>query len=224
VIQRAVSTRHAAASLAELNQWYRQRASATQRVRFLRAYLAYRYGWSDAHLRSSGARATLRQVAAQIERFGRRHAARLHAQRDRRIFGRNRYFATAEIGDGWIATFCLRFRRRDLPPHPSQPDRPLAEWIAWVAREFPDLSDDERCGSTAGRLGLRIIRCRAATGLTACVWAIRGSPNRRAFRRRHAMRNRDLPIAAPIALIERRSRMRVLESVLLLEPDNGGRP
>jgi hypothetical protein len=221
-IGRPVSDRRAAAHLAELQQWFRTRASAEQQLRFLETYLTFRYEGSQAYGPSADARARLRAWARRVEQASRRQAARLHAQRDRRILGQNRFFARAPLGRGWVGWFTLRFRRRDLRPHPSQPDRSLPEWIDWVRRQLPDLGNAAACQTAADRLGLTMVRQVAKTSGASLAWTLRGSPNRRAFREGHARRNRDLPTASPIALFERRSWGRVVETVLLLESQDGG--
>jgi hypothetical protein len=221
-IGRRVSDRRAAAHLAELQQWFRTRASVEQRLRFLETYLALRYEGAQAYEPGADARARLRAWARRVERASRRQAARLHAQRDRRVLRQNRFFGQAPLGRGWIGWFTLRFRRRDLQPRPSQPDRSLPEWIDWVRKQLPDLDDATACQTAANRLGLTMVRLVAQTTGARLSWTLRGSPGRRAFREGHARRNRDLPTASPIAFFERRSWGCVVETVLLLESQEGG--
>jgi hypothetical protein len=221
-VGRPVSDRRAAANLAELHQWFRTRASAEQRLRFLETYLAFRYEGSQTDEPGAVARARVRTWARRVERASRRQAARLHAQRDRRILRQNRFFGWAPLGRGWVGWFTLRFRRRDLRPQPSQPDRSLPEWIDWVRQQLPDLDDATACQTAAGQLGLTLVRKVAKTTGVRLAWTLRESPNRRAFREGHARRNRDLPTASPIALFERRSWGCIVETVLLLESPDGG--
>lgn len=221
-IGRPVSDARAAANLAELHQWFRTRSSAEQQRRFLESYLTFRYQWPEAHGQTADARTQCRAWSQRVERASRRHAARLYAQRDRRILGQNRFFGRASLGRGWIGWFTLRFRRRDLPPHPSQSDRSLPEWVEWVRQQLPDLDDAAACQAAADRLGLKMVRLVAKTTGTRLAWILRKSPNRRRFRQEHRLRNRDLPMASPIALFERHSRGGVGETVLLLEAEDGG--
>ena len=219
-VGRTVSDADAATNLAELAQWFRLRSTLTQRIRFLRTYLSYRRGWTAAHARSVQARLVRRRFLHMVDAAARRHAERLYAKRDRRMLrprSRNRFFGAAELGGGWRGTFPLRFRRRDLAPCPSQPDRSLREWIEWTHRELPDLGDVERCDAAAARLELRAMRSVPRGIWELADWAVRGSPVRRAWRQGHRDRNRDLPVASPVALFERRRFGLVVESVGLIE-------
>ncbi|UCG17481.1 MAG: phosphotransferase [Phycisphaerales bacterium] len=227
-VGRTVSDADAAANLAELAQWFRLRSTLTQRMRFLRAYLRYRHGWTAAQTRSVQARSVRRRFCHMVDAAAGRHAERLYAKRDRRMLrphSRNRYFGAADLGGGWRGTFPLRFRRRDYAPGPSQPDRSLHEWIEWAHRELPDLGDVERCNAAAGRLELQAIRSVPKGIWELASWAVRGSPVHRVWRQGHRARNRDLPVASPVALFERRRFGLVIESVVLIErtePRNRG--
>ena len=219
-IGRPVSDADAAANLAELAQWFRLRSTLTQRIRFLQAYLSYRHRWTVAQARSVQSRPVRRRFLHMVDAAARRHAERLYAKRDRRMrrpHARNRFFGAADLGGRWRGTFPLRFRRRDLAPRPSQPDRSLHEWIEWVHRELPDLGDVERCNAAAGRLELRVVRSVPGGIWELAAWAVRGSPVHRAWHQSHSDRNRDLPVASPVALFERRRFGLVVETVGLIE-------
>jgi hypothetical protein len=157
-----------------------------------------------------------------VDEAARRQAQRLYAKRDRRIFGNNRFFARANLGHGWRGTFPLRFRRRDLPPRPSQPDRSLSEWIEWTRQKLPIPESRSSWEAAAARSHLACIRQVAASWPRRLAWAFRGSPNRHAFCEGHRRRNRDQPVASPVALFERRRFGLVVESVLLLEAEDRG--
>ena len=90
----ATTDRKAAANVAQLDQWFQRHASRTTRLRFLKDYLTERFGEGGALTPA------LRRWAAMIEQAGRRNAAVLYAQRDRRIRGRGSYFTTMSLGGG----------------------------------------------------------------------------------------------------------------------------
>ncbi|MDY7011337.1 MAG: lipopolysaccharide kinase InaA family protein [Planctomycetota bacterium] len=98
--RRRLSRRKRAANLAQLYHDRRLWTTRSQRMRFLRNYL-----------RASGAKGTVRGWVSLIEMSGRRHSRRLNAQRDRRIFATNRYFARLSVA-GWRAHVILASKRR----------------------------------------------------------------------------------------------------------------
>ncbi len=57
-------------------------------------------------------------------------AIRLAWQRDRRLRGDQKYFATLSIGDGWRAGVVLTLERRHLFPEVGLQDRTEAQWRA----------------------------------------------------------------------------------------------
>jgi hypothetical protein len=216
-----VRSSHIATDLAQLSQWFMERARAGDRLRFLQAYLRAGEDEGDKVMAPRdpvGYRAWIRR----IETARRRHARSLYQHRDRRIFRQNRYFGSVDLGRGWRGRFTLRFRRRDVPPCPSQPDRSLADWADWVRKEMPDPADAQRCEHAAPALGVRIVRHAAQTLGERLVWAVRGSPGRRMYRDGHRQRNRDEPVASPIALLERRHHGLVIESLVLVERESRG--
>jgi len=216
-IGRKVSDANAAGNLAELAQWFRLRTTVTQRLRFLRMYLAPRRGWDAKHAGSFEARPARRAFLRLVEQAFERQRQRLYAKRDRRIFRNNQYFGWADVGRGWRGVFTLRVRGRDRRPFPSQPDRSVDEWVAWVRREFPHLECEARCDDAAARLGLVLLREKAPTLWRQGVWTLFKCPNRTSFGMFHRERHRDLPAPVPVALFERRRFGLIVESVLLLE-------
>jgi hypothetical protein len=221
--RRRVTNRQAAMNLARFGQWFQSRTLMALRLRFLRRYLAHRNNWTDVEPRAMRA-ITLRAWALRTDTAARRHGRRLHAKRDRRIFRNNRHFFHAPLDGGWTGTFVLRFRRRDLSPKPSQPDRSVQEWLSWTRQTLPDLGDVQACAAAAARMNLVLCRCSGSSVAECIAWTVRDSPNRRAFREGHRRRNRDLPVASPVVLFERRRFGLVVESVLFLETINPGEP
>ena len=220
-VGRAVGERQAAANLAELVQWFRTRSTVGQRMRFLSAYLAQRHGWGPSEARSAAALVIRKRLTRQVDRLSQHRRRRLIAKRDSRIFRNNTHFHTLTLGGGWRGTFTLRFRRRDMAPRPSQPDRTPAEWIEWSRKVVGQGSDAAGIAQSLAALGLagRIDRPRGPWERVA--WTLAGSPARRAFRDGHRKRNRDLPVTAPVALLERRVGRLVAEVVLVTERAEG---
>jgi hypothetical protein len=218
-VGRSVGDRRAAANLAELVQWFRTRSTVGQRMRFLTRYVVERYG--PAAKRSAGARRLRRRFFRRVAGLALRRQRRLVAKRDSRIFRNNTHFHTSNLGGGWRGTFTLRFRRREMDPRPTQPDRTPAEWAEWGRKVLSQAADAGRIAGSLDRLGLvgRIDRPRGLWD--RIVWAFVGSSARRAFRDGHRQRNRDLPVAAPIAVLERRVGRLVAEAVLVTERAEG---
>jgi len=205
-IERSVTDREAARTIAELYQWFRARSSAAQRVRFLRAYTLRRFGENHA-LR--------RQFAHLVEEAAAAHQRRLWAKRDRRIFGTNAYFARVRPGDGWTAHLVLRCRGRDPQLMPFQGERTLAQWRQWLARHFPDLDAEPPAALSDN---IQVYRRRG--GRCGSLWPKpAGSPLRRSFAVAHALRHRDLPALHAPALFERKSLGTVLSVLMIHQPE-----
>jgi len=222
-VGRAVGDRQAAANLAELVQWFRTRSTAGQRMRFLSVYLACRHGWDLSEACSAAALALRKRFARRVDCLSRYRQRRLVAKRDSRIFRNNMHFHTLVLGGGWRGTFTLRFRRREADPRPTQPDRTPAEWAEWARKVLSHGSDPAAIARSLEELGLagRIARPRGPW--EGILWAFVGSPARRAFWEGHRQRNRDLFVAAPVALLERRVAWWVAEAVLITERGEGRR-
>lgn len=177
-----LADRVAAASLGQLNQWFRLRAGRRRRLRFLWTYCLERAG---ADRRSAAS--LVRRLGATVFVSTHTHAAKLWDKRDGRILGRNAYFDRITLADRSRAHVTLRFRQRDLFPSPSLPDQ---TGDAWKARLD---AGDGKCGRDPDP-NVRVRTASPPHGIVERVkrrWA--GSPTRRTFRMGHRLRNRDLP-------------------------------
>jgi hypothetical protein len=90
-----------ARDLVKLNQWFRHRATRTQRLRFLTQYL-HRINELNR----------IRHWTAMLEQEAKRHNEYLAKKRDARIWGYNRYFQSTKLAGGWHAHIVVRYRRQ----------------------------------------------------------------------------------------------------------------
>ena len=192
--------------LAQLDQWFRRRASRTLRLRFLRRYLEHRLG--AANLKGE----VLRRWIGRIRLAARRHTATLYAKRDRRIGRRGKYFTTLALPDGWRAVVPLRFRHRNEFPAPTHPDRSDTQWQEWLLQRWPTLVGEQ--GPPADLVVQRHTASGVAQGL---AWSLLGSPAWRTFEIGHRLRHRDVPCVWPLVAAQRRSGAGRLEAVLVTE-------
>ncbi len=181
-------------NLAELNQWFQRHARTTERLRFLNRYLstcgldlATRRGWTT-------------RVAAITQR----RSERIAAKKDGRIFGDNKFVGRIELPDGWRA--CV-FLMAKTPL--NEPVTPLTR-DAWSAALRP-LVDAPSAASTFETLtiGARTI------GVTVVYASREPATLRRQWRDAFNRLNRHEPAAQPLALVERRKRGHLVESLLV---------
>ncbi len=193
-----VSDQRAAVGLAQLDQWFRRRATQTQRLRFLKAYL----------LRRFGARAILgpqvRRWLDLVQHARQRHHTGLVGKRDRRVWRQGKYFTSMLLNDGWRAVVALRLRNRGEFPIPVHPDRSAPDWrqVLTASTTPPDTV---------------VIRWRAAGPVERFAWRCSGSPARRMFATAHGLRHRDVPCVWLPAMLERRTLGGVSECQALAE-------
>jgi tRNA A-37 threonylcarbamoyl transferase component Bud32 len=216
------SRRRIVASLAHLDQYFHRVATRTERLRFLRRYLAYaniptgtdpltplpsrvsgRGEGGDARLRAGQAsHDDCRQLVAALLRVRARHALRLARRRDQRIRRKGKYFTTFRLGQNneLRATVVLDLERRHVFAEPQTPDRLESEWRN-ILGFFTDLPLDAVAGELA-RHNLHAETMRPRNGLARLKWTLFGSPHRRAFDRAHQLRHRDIPAPLLLAYVE----------------------
>ncbi|MFQ5590470.1 MAG: lipopolysaccharide kinase InaA family protein [Phycisphaerae bacterium] len=244
-VMSAVSSRRAMCALAQLNQYFRRTATRTQRLRFLRAYLAGRPSLGYGDETGQAARAWARAVV----RLSNRHAAQLARHRDRRLRRNDKYFATVKLGDGWAATAVLRLERRHVFPETGISDRSREEWVAVMAplssvaaclgdakpahqpvrgaehdggAVHPKAARGALTASTyrtgeldGGRLCYELIRIESLASRIAAT--LFGSSHRRTFERCHALRHRDVQAELILAYVEHRS-SGLIDCTVLVRP------
>ena len=215
--RRPLTGRRLLRSLAQLDQSLARDATRSERLRFLRSYLARR-----SSLRSDSADpVALRKLLATLSRTRKAHTDRLARHRDRRLRREGKYFSTVPLRKGWRARAVLRLERRHVFLEAGVPDRTCGEWqlILGAAAE-------------AGLNGQRVIDPALGAGLQFEIrrpddlgerlsWTVKGSPHRRAFERCHRRRHRDLPEELLLAYMEHRS-AGLVDATMLVRPDRPG--
>lgn len=223
--RRRLSRRSRAANLAQLLNDRLLWTTRSQRLRFLRHYL-----------RAAGAEGTLRGWVRVIEPITARYRRRLYAQRERRVFSNNRYFA--RLGPGGYRAHVVLASKRHVPAS-------RASQLTFTARQWREvLADPEALLSGDGvrvikdspssfvvrrtlRLGPNEIevfvkrsrRKRPSRWLTDLF---RHSRSLRAFRLGHALLARRIHTALPLAALEKRRGRFLLDSILITEAMDEG--
>ncbi len=219
--RRRLGRRVRAANLAQLLHDRFETTTRTERLRFLTHYL-----------RASGADGTLRGWQILVEEFARRHRHRQYAQRDRRILGRNRYFAPLSLSGGWRGHVVLASKRRMAG---SQAAEVVFDPSAWKeALKNPDVLFSgegvevikDSPSSLVVRRTLRVgehsvpvflKRPRRKYAWKLLIDCCRAARPLRAFRLGHMLLARRIPTALPLAAIQRRVGPILLDSILVTE-------
>lgn len=218
-------------SLCQLNQWFRRHSGVKDRLRFLRRYLRWRNEYEPLFEHGRPLDVPFAELVRLLDRQAERHAWRLWAKRDRRCLREGRYFARLRVGR-WRANVFLRSKRAVR----HSPASGLVLSRSWWRRQLADPQRwlDEPGGSICKRshsaLVARIALPIDGKSLAAIVkrpvarnWRrglrllLAPSRSRRGWRLGHALLNRDIPTARPLALLERRLGPLVFDSFLLTE-------
>ena len=234
---RRVRDGHAIRNLAQLNQWYRQRATRSDRLRFLRHYVAFR----DELARRAGAGLNIQMdTRTLLEALGRaidRHARGLWAKRDRVAMRDGKYFCRLKTRTGWRGHVYLRAKHPDTDSRASRIRLSRTQWREWLDNPL-DLIRRDRTGlikdshsayvcraqlpTSDGPLEVVVKRSRWRTWLKRCAGLVWDSRNLRSWKRGYQLLNRGLPTARPLAVVERRAAGLLLDSICLTEaiPDS----
>ncbi len=219
-------------NLAQLNQWFRRHSTIGERLRFLRAYLRWRNEYEALlpHGRSVGL--SFRELVSALARMADRHAERLWAQRDRRLFKKGRYYTRLRLGGGWrgMAVASCKHALEESPASKLVFDRDW--WQAQFKDGLEGLLDsagvsrkDSHSASVSvaalvhdnGPVGVIVKRPRARNGWRRLVQMLPPSRSRRGWQVGHALLHRDVPTARPLALVERCFGPLVTDSLLVTE-------
>ena len=204
-------------SLAQLDHSLARDATRSERLRFLRSYLARR---SSLSLQGADPVA-LRRLLATFSQASKAHANRLARHRDRRLHRDGKYFSTVPLGKGWRARAVLRLERRHVFPEAEVPDRTRGEWQVILGAAAVTESNRHRVIDLAPGTGL-LFEIRRPDHLGERLsWTLRGSPHRRAFERCHRRRHRDLPAELLLAYMEHRT-TGLVDATVLVRPDRPG--
>jgi len=216
-----LSRRARAANLAQLFHDRLDFTSRTERLRFLKHYLA-----------SHDAGGTLRGWQLLVEHHARRYTRKLHAQRDRRIGGNNRYFTRLGFNRGWRGNAILASKRRMAGSAAAQLEFTAEQWRKALAQPESLTEGDGVEVIKKSPSGL-VVRRKLAVGphlldvyikrprrKRAWKWladCFRSSRPLRGFRLGHALLTRRIATALPLAAVERRIGPLLLDSVLITE-------
>jgi len=209
------------ANLAQLLHDRRDTTTRTQRLRFLKHYLA-----------QSGARGTLRGWEFLIDQMARRHTRKHHAHRDRRVTGKNRYFTDVTLPDHWKGHVVLASKHR--PPGSTAAGQVLTaeQWTEVLSRgpsllegDGVEVIKDSPSGRVVRRrlkigrleLDVHIKRPRRKRSWKILFDCLRPSRPLRAFRIGHKMMTRGVDTALPLAAIEKRIGPFLTDSILITE-------
>jgi tRNA A-37 threonylcarbamoyl transferase component Bud32 len=215
---RPVGYKEVVSNLAQLNQWFRRNATRTQLRRFLSRYLAYRdrFGLASAFARNRpiAPAELISDLAVQADR----HAQKLWAKRDRRAARSGKYFARIRPAPGWRGHVLLQSKHpaptagaAGLLHTTAQWEQRLREPLSWVDPAKHRLLKDSHTATVcvaelqAGSGPVQVIVKRPiARNLWKRVLQAAGrSRNLRSWRVANMLLNRNLPVAQPLAVVER---------------------
>ncbi len=231
-VGRALSDQTVVRNLGQLNQWFRQRASIGDRLRFLRRYVRWRNEYEQTFAQARPLAMSYEQLVWALTDNARRHAERLWAKRDRRARRSGRYFSRVGVREGWRGMVYLRCKRpaRESPASSmtltpdwwrTQLTRPL-RWFAGdggrPCKESHSAQVTRAALSTdTGPLPVIVKRPLARNWRRRLrqLWA--PSRGMRGWRIGNALLNRDIPTARPLAVLERRLGPLIFDNLLLTE-------
>jgi len=218
--RRRLPRRRKAANLAQLFYDRRNFTTRTERLRFLKHYLA-----------AGEARGTVRGWLFLINLFARRHTRKQYAQRDRRVVGDNRYFATIRRPHGWRGHVVLASKRHLAGSRAAEVVFHKGDWEALLT-DIDALFDDPSAKIVKETRFCRIVRRTLPIGpylvdaflkrprqKPAKFWIDWFRPSRamRAFQLGHALLTRRIATALPLAALERRRGPFLRDSLLITE-------
>jgi serine/threonine protein kinase len=209
------------ANLAQLLHDRRDTTTRTQRLRFLKHYLA-----------QSQLRGTLRGWEFMIDQMARRYTRKHHAHRDRRVNGKGRYFTTVSLDNHWKGLAILASKHR--PPGSVAAGQVFTrqQWKEVLSRGESLLEGDDIeviKDSPSGRvvrrrlkvgqteLDVHVKRPRRKRAWKVILDCLRPSRSLRAFRIGHQLMTRGVDTAVPLAAIEKRVAGFLTDSILITE-------
>lgn len=216
-----LTRRARAINLAKLLHDRRDWTTRSQRVLFLKRYLA-----------ASGESGPLRGWVLTIEQFARRHRRKLYAQRDRRVFGNNRYFSRIRLANSWSGHVVLASKRRTPGSTAAEIDFKASQWAKALAQpehlligRIVKTIKNTRSGQIVRRkltvgqheLDVFIKRPRRKKTWKVLLDCLRPARPIRAFRLGHALLTRRIDTVLPLAALERRIGPFLLDSILITE-------
>jgi len=220
-------------NLAQLNQWFRKNSGVGDRLRFLRAYLRWRneYECEFEHGRALGL--SFEELVRELSTTAERHAQRLWARRDRRLGRPGHYYVRLRLPNGWsaVAQRCCKHAQPEsraslLTLESGWWREQLRDPLRWFNPGAAQLTKASHSASvvravleTPGGEPLPVIikRPLSRNWMRALRLFFARSRSARGWSLGHALLNRDLPTARPLALLERRVGPLVVDSILISE-------
>lgn len=216
-IGKRVASGQAVANLAHLNQWFRRNASRSQRLRFMKSYIRYRDQFAQASSLARNWPIDLRRLSADLAVQADRHANKLWGKRDRRAMRTSRYFARLRLADGWRGHAVLKTKHPtagndiNIEFTKAQWRSALADPLAVLDPSRAELLKDShtatickaKLDSDLGAVTAVVKRSLARNAWKRLAQWLGPSRNLRAWRMANMLRNRDLPVATPLAVIEK---------------------
>ncbi len=219
-------------NLAQLNQWFKRNASVPQRMRFLRSYLRWRNEFEHAFPHARPLELSFRPLVRDLTRAAGQQAARIWGKRDRRIRRDGSYFTPLKLGHGWRGMAMVRCKHANAGSRASamifEPRwwrSMLADPLKWFAPENSASCKDSHSAQVrravfvheSDTLPVMIKRPLARNARRKLTQTLARSRSLRGWNTGHALLNRDLPTARPIAFLERRIGPMVRDNLLITE-------
>lgn len=223
-------------ALAQLDQFFFDKAPQSIRFRFLRRYRFHagsRVGDQVdptqrglPHMKKAQRIQLLREAQKGIDgawlrdvEYARKQiAARLARHRDRRLQKDGKYFATIRMAGGWKGQVVLQLGRRHRFPEPDVHDRSLTEWQALLAPIVHDKRDQQGDAAKGEADCIACKRIRAVGAVERMRWSLGRSPHQTAFNQAHRARHRDRAAPMVLGYLDRWSGGLIRESILILPP------
>lgn len=214
----SVSFSRAANSIAQLNHYFRRRATRAQRLRFLRSYL----GWRPSVEAAAPPGELIRKWAAEVASCTSKHGRRLACKRDRRLRRNGKYFRFLQLDGGWTARVVLHLERRHAYPEPDVPNRSAEDWVRIIASVLKNRankhSSEERVVDRD--VCAEFVRMSSVGERLRCSLGV--SPHLARFLDCHARRHRDLSVPLVLGYLEHR-RTGLVDATALIMPNGIGR-
>lgn len=220
-----VSRRARAGNLAQLLHDQYEFTTATQRLLFLKRYLAF-----------SGAGGTLRGWQLIVDQLADQHRRRLYRQRERRIFGSNRYFERIRLPGGWSGHVVLSSKRRLASSRAALLEFSQSDWFKALDKPTSLLTGQVTKTVKDSASGL-VVRRKITVGgheLDVVVkrrrrkktWKVipdcfRQARSIRAFKLGHCLLERRIGTPLPLVALQRRVGLVLLDSILITEAHEG---
>jgi tRNA A-37 threonylcarbamoyl transferase component Bud32 len=197
------------ANLAVLHLWFLARTGRTDRLRFLRAYLAH-----SGHADPAG---DARRLADRLQTVVWNHARAFWLDRDERCTSTNRYYQ--RVRRGAVAGHALRgFDPHVLASLLADPDEPFRRPDAAVLKESKSskiITLELDIDGMRRAFVYKRFTCKSVWKSLARL--LRPSPALHSWIQGHGFHERGLPSARPLVVLERRPRGLVGDGYLLME-------